>query len=585
MTAETAVLGRAARPAHDAPADAAAPPATPRQMVQAAGRPAPHSFLLREAGGLLQTGAALLWLPQAALLAYAVQTFADGGPRSVAPVAATVLLLGILRAWLDAAGARLAFRTARNALSGLRARGAVALAARSPLDAGRPASGLAADVTAEQAEAVVPYLARFRPTRLRAAVLPLVITAAVLPYSWVAALVMLVAAPLIPVFMALIGWRAKAASEAQMVELGDMNGFLLDRLRGLATIRALDAVDGTARRLRRNAETLRLRTMAVLRIAFLSSAVLELFAALGVAMVAVYVGFHLLGQLDFGTWGGRLSLGEGLFVLLLAPSFFEPLRDLSAVWHDRAAGEAALQALESLAAEGVRLPGAVNGPAHPPPRRSPAPEVRIEKLGFRHGGSDVPVLTDFGLFVAPGEKVALLGSSGSGKSTLLALIAGLAPVGDGRITIDGTPLTEETASALRTRMAWIGQQTHVFAGSVHANVALGRPETGAAEVEGALRFAALDQIAGERRVAPLGENGAGLSGGEILRLALARAAANDAAGLVLADEPTAHLDKVTAAEVTKRLLRLATGRTLIVATHDPVLAGRMDRVVRLGGRP
>src|SRR5690606_8075879 len=150
---------------------------------------------------------------------------------------------------------------------------------------------------------------------------------------------------------------------------------------------------------------------------------------------------------------------------------------------------------------------------------------------FRHGGSDVPVLTDFGLFVAPGEKVALLGSSGSGKSTLLALIAGLAPVGDGRITIDGTPLTEETASALRTRMAWIGQQTHVFAGSVHANVALGRPETGAAEVEGALRFAALDQIAGERRVAPLGENGAGLSGGEILRLALARAAANDAAGL------------------------------------------------------
>ncbi len=180
----------------------------------------------------------------------------------------------------------------------------------------------------------MPYLSRFKPARLRASVVPFVMLAVVLPLSWAAALVMLVALPLIPVFMALIGWRAQAASEAHLKEMGSMNGFLLDRLRGLATIRALGAVDMTALRLRASAETLKDRTMAVLRIAFLSSAVLELFSALGVAMVAVYVGFHLLGTLEFGTWGVPLNLSDGLFILILAPAFFEPMRDLSAVWHD-----------------------------------------------------------------------------------------------------------------------------------------------------------------------------------------------------------------------------------------------------------
>src|SRR6478752_4170039 len=142
-----------------------------------------------------------------------------------------------------------------------------------------------------------------------------------------------------------------------MVAMGSMNAFLLDRLRGLATLRALDAVDATAQRLGESAQSLRTRTMAVLRIAFLSSAVLELFSALGVAMVAAYVGFHLLGTLDFGTWGEQLNLGQGLFILLLAPAFFEPLRDLAAVWHDRAAGEAALNGLKQLGHHGLALPG------------------------------------------------------------------------------------------------------------------------------------------------------------------------------------------------------------------------------------
>lgn len=533
-------------------------------------------------GAMLQVAAALLWVPQAGLLATAVGTIVAGeGAGSVLGHAAGVLAIGIARALLDALGSRVAFRQARAVLTRWRAEAVAALAARSPVDIERPAAGLAASTLAEQAEAVVPYLARFQPARLRASIVPLVILLVVFASSWAAALVLLVAAPLIPVFMALVGWRAKAASEAQLVELGSMNAFLLDRLRGLATIRSLDAVDVTARRLRADAESLRARTMAVLRIAFLSSAVLELFSALGVALVAVYIGFHLLGQLPFGTWGGPLTLAEGFFILLLAPAFFEPLRDLSAVWHDRAAGEAALEALVGLSRKGCELPGAEDEDPALALVTAEAPSVRIEKLRFSHPGRGEPVFDDFNLTVAPGERVALLAPSGGGKSTLLALLAGLVTPESGRIIIAGEPLTARSAARLRRGIALIGQRPHVFAGSLAANVRLGREGIGRAAVEAALASAGLTEVARRRGAAPVGENGVGLSGGEASRLALARIAVAPQTRLILADEPTAHLDSETAASITEALMRLSEGRTLIVATHDPVLAGRMDRVIDL----
>lgn len=532
---------------------------------------------------LLQAAGALLWLPQAGLIAWVVGGIAAGhGVEAALLPAAGLCALAIARAGLEAWGGRRAFLGARSYLSASRAKAVAALAATSPLDRARPASGLAASVLAEQAETLVPYLARFRPARLKAALVPVAILLAVLPLSWVAALVLLVAAPLIPIFMALIGWRAKAASEAQLAETGGLNAFLLDRLRGLATIRALDAVDATATRLRANADNLRHRTMAVLRIAFLSSAVLELFAALGVAMVAVYVGFHLLGELPFGAWGGTLSLGQGLFILLLAPAFFEPLRELSAVWHDRAAGEAALEALQNIGAGTARLLDAEALDRRFESRSAGAPALRIEQLSFQHGGTDRPALEAFDLAVAPGEHVAILGPSGVGKSTLLALIAGLAPASGGGIAIGGTALTADTCGALRRRMAWIGQRPHLFAGTLAGNVGLGRPGIDGHAVSAALELAELGGLSADRPGAQIGEGGAGLSGGEGLRLALARGAANPAADLILADEPTAHLDAATARRIADRLLAFAAGRTLIVATHDPVLAARMHRVVRLG---
>ena len=526
---------------------------------------------------LLHVVPALLWLPQAGLLAFSVGKIAEGAPMTaILPAAVAVLILGLIKVFLERLAARLSFRAARAALSRRRLEALHAVAQVSPLDLSRTASGEAAGVVAETAEALVPYLSRFQPARMKATIVPLVFVLAILPFTWIAALVLLLSMPTIPLFMALIGWQAKAASEKQLAETGNMNAFLLDRLRGLETIRALEAVDLTAGRLRTDAENLKKRTMAVLRIAFLSSAVLEFFAALGVAMTAVYIGFHLLGFLNFGAWGEKLTLAEGLFILLLAPAFFEPLRELSAVWHDRAAGEAALGALGTLMQRDTTIVGEGKDVASAP---CPLPGlVELDDLSFAYPNSP-PVIRNLNLTVQQGERVAILGSSGCGKSTVLSLIAGLAEAGSGTIRIGGVTLDHTTADGLRNTIGWVSQKPFFFAGSLKANIRFGRAGVSEGMVEETLRRTGLDALSEARRHLPIGDDGYGVSGGETVRLAIARAFADPATQLVLVDEPTAHLDRETAALVTENLLQLAKGRTLIVATHDPVLAARMDSIV------
>lgn len=554
-------------------------------------QPPPKPDLRLDAACLAHAISPLLWLPQAALLALGVSRLHSGaGLNSLLGPAAGIVLAGLLRAWLEAWSARRMFDTAREHLSHWRERCVAAMAARSPLDRARVHAGAAASALAEQAEAMLPWQTRYRGATWRVRIMPALILLPVAWHSWAAATVLMLAAPLIPMFMVIVGWRARAASEEQWLQMGSMNAFLLDRLRGLPTLRALGSVDATARRLRASAEDLRQRTMRVLRIAFLSSAVLELFAALGVAMVAAYVGFHLLGHLDFGAWGQRLSLAQGLFVLLLAPAFFEPLRELASVWHDRAAGLAAMDAMDRLNAHGLPLLGeassdqAAQGASAAPPQEAgtPArpPRVRVQDLTFSFAG-EAPVFRGFALDVKPGEHVALMGGSGTGKTVLMSLLAGLLPASEGRIDIGGTTLTAKSARRLRARMAWMGQRPHVFSGSVQHNVSLGRTGVGHLQVQRAIQWAQLDRVAQAHPGTSLGEGGTGLSGGEAARLALARLAAAPHADLLLADEPTAHLDTETAEQVTEALVALAQGRTLIVATHDPVLAARMDRVVHL----
>lgn len=578
-----------------------------------------------DAACLIHALSPLLWIPQAALLALGVARLQSGaGLSGVMWPAAGIVVAGLLRAWLDAWSSTRMFESARSHLTLWRERAITSLSARSPLDRSRLHAGTAASVLAEQAEAILPWLTRYHGAMWRVRLMPLVILLPVAWYSWAAAAVLITAAPLIPLFMVLVGWRARAASEAQWLQMSSMNAFLLDRLRGLPTLRALGSVQATARRLRASAEDLRQRTMKVLRIAFLSSAVLELFSALGVAMVAAYVGFHVLGYLEFGAWGGRLTLGEGLFILLLAPAFFEPLRELAAVWHDRAAGVAAMDALERLNGNGLPLldeattvrPGAGGAAADslssadhdqsapdavkpasakaalvkaasvkpastdPASPQRPAPGVRLTDLGFAFP-DEQPVFQGFSLAVRPGEHVALVGGSGTGKTVLMSLLAGLLVPTSGRIEIDGQTLAPDTVGALRERMAWMGQRAHVFAAPVRDNIALGRPSVDDERVRQAITQARLDTVAQAHPGISLGEGGTGLSGGEAARLALARLIAAPEADLLLADEPTAHLDSETADQVAESLVTLARGRTLIVATHDPRLAARMDRIVQL----
>lgn len=524
--------------------------------------------------------ASLLWLPQAACIAWAVQCFAQGqGTQYLGWQVAGVAGLGILRALCEGQWIRVTYVHARSQVSALRAHALRDVVQASPLGRQRAPSGLAASALAEQAEAIVPWLARYQPAMWRVKVVAPVIAVAVATQSWVAALILLCAAPLIPLFMAIVGWRAKAASEAQMVELGQMNAFLLDRLRGLRTLRALHAVPYTAHRLRAQAESLRERTMRVLRIAFLSSAVLELFSALGVAMVAMYVGFHLLGNLSFGAWGDKLSLGQALWVLMLAPSFFDPLRELSAVWHDRAAGQAAMEGLEALSQSDKKLPAALA--SVPVVHAQSAISVRTQNL---HVAVDEPAtLEPVNLHIRAGEHVAIWAPSGAGKSVLLAQLAGLLPVPAQQLQLDGQCMEEAVWPALRARMVWMGQHSHIFAASVRRNVDLGRPAVGAEQVQAALAQAGLGQAFAYRYSTSLGEAGQGLSGGEAVRLALARMAIQPNAGLWLVDEPTAHLDPETALQVMHSLRAMAAGKTLIVATHDPALAALMDRTINLQG--
>jgi ATP-binding cassette subfamily C protein CydD len=545
---------------------------------------APEAAAIRRAS-VLTAAASGLWLAQAALLAWAIHGLTTGtGVDGLAleTAAAGFLALAALRIAADASAGQLGFAAAERIVLRVRANLLAALARTSPLDAGRPKAGESAAILSQHVEALVPYLTRHRPARMRLVLLPAAILAVTLYFSWAAAVVLLLAGPVIPLFMGLIGIEARSASERQLAAIGSLGGYLLDRLQGLTTIRLFDAVERTAAALERHAAAIHHGTMRVLRIAFVSSAVLELFAALGVALLAVYIGFNLLGYFDFGTWsGGHLSLAEGLFLLLIAPEFFQPLRDYAAAYHDRAAALAASREIGRILEHGGPcLVGA--GTAAAGSRRTP-PAIALESVTIAFNAKQEPVLDRVSLAIAPGEHVALVGPSGSGKSMILGLIAGLIAPSAGVVRCGGEPLDDATADAWRARLAWLGQRPNFVKGSVLANLALGRPRPDPARVAQALDAAAAAGVVARLPrglAAQLGEAGHGVSGGEARRLALARAALADAEA-ILADEPTEHLDAETAQAVADGLVAIARGRTLVVATHDPRLSDRMGRVIDL----
>jgi ATP-binding cassette subfamily C protein CydD len=410
---------------------------------------------------------------------------------------------------------------------------------------------------------------------LRVAVVPLALLLVAAPLSWAVALILLIAGPMIPLFMALVGLAARDASARQMEEIGTLSGLLAERLAALTDIRLLDARARMLAEFEDRSERLRDRTMAVLRVAFLSSAVLELFAAIGVAMVAVYVGFALLGELRFGAWATPLTPTEGVFLLMIAPEFFQPLRDLAAAWHDKAG---ALAVTGELAELESGTPDTILGTGGLAATGAKAPRVALAGLSL--GSLRFPDLD-----IGPGDSVAFTGPSGSGKSTLISLIGGLDTPDGGSVRIDGQPLTAANADDWRGRVAWVPQAVEFQADTLRDILLLGAPaDTGDGDIAAALALASAEAVVSrlpDGLETRLGETGGGVSGGEARRLLLARAALSHRPFL-LADEPTADLDPETASDVISALRALnAAGTTVVVATHDPALAAVMDRQIAL----
>ena len=430
----------------------------------------------------------------------------------------------------------------------------------------RHSAGLGSQLV-EQVEALDGYFARFLPQLRLATALPLLIFAIVLGLDWLAAIFLLLAAPLIPLFMALVGMGAQRLNQAQFAAVTRLSGHFLDRVRGITTLQLFGRTATAAAEVFAAADDYRARSMKTLRIAFLSSAVLEFFASVAIAVIAIYVGFGLLGYITYGP-SSSLTLFSGLTILLLAPEFFQPLRSLSQHYHDRAAALGAAEALVAILNE---------TPPETFERRSADSAhddalVRLSEACAEHAGRG-QVLGPVSLEVSRGEVIALTGPSGAGKSTLLQLIAGFVAPSEGSVEV----MSER-------RPAWMDQRPLVIQGTIADNLRLADTQASDERMQAALQRAGLAGLLSrlpEGLDTPVGERGAGLSGGQAQRLALARVFLSDAA-LVLLDEPTASLDEDSEAEVAASLARLVEeGRTLIIATHHPALMAMAHRVVRI----
>ncbi|MFN5482898.1 MAG: thiol reductant ABC exporter subunit CydD [Brevundimonas sp.] len=493
-------------------------------------------------------------------LAWALAAW-TGGVEAILPGAGmalgALLLRGLLARAAVAAGARAAAGVKRE----LRGRAVAGLLS------GRPAALTAA---AEGVEAVDGHYARFEPARLAAAVSPLILIAVVALASPVAAGILLFTLISFILGMALAGVAAAGESRRQFEALARLSGLFLDRVRALPPILAFRAEARMARDVARAAGELSSRTGKVLRIAFVSSAIIEFFAALSVALVAVYCGFNLLRLLPFPV-PETLDLGRAFFALALAPEVYAPLRRLAAAYHDRQAAEAAVPTL-STALPDESAPAAA-APAFADLKRARPPAIRFAQVAIAYGDAP-PVISGFDLDIRPGQIIALTGASGAGKSSVLHTLLGLAPVVSGHILIDDRPLSVN--AGLAGVAAWAGQAPVVLPGTLADNIlAADRSATRRrvmAAAAGACLHGDLDR--------PLDERGGGLSGGEIRRLGLARALLKPAPILLL-DEPTANLDRESEAALIETLRHAAEGRTTLIATHSAAVAAMADRVVRL----
>ena len=415
----------------------------------------------------------------------------------------------------------------------------------------------------EQVDALDGYISRYQVQRQLVLLVPLVLLLVTAWHSLLAAALLLLTAPLVPLFMILLGQTAAAASQRQFDALGRMSGRFLDMLRSLRTLRHLQALPAAQQAVEQAAEDYRSRTMGVLRLAFLSTAVLELFASIAIAMLALYLGMGLLGMLPWSQGEAPVPYQSALFILLLAPEFYAPLRQLGGDYHARAEAQAAVSDMLPL----LQLT----------PWRHPGQQIlqltyapAIECRAVTVGEPGVPArLAPVSLQLAAGQPLLVQGPSGAGKSTLVHALLGFLPY-RGEILIDGHTLDQIRRNDWHAHVSYLAQQPELLPGSVADNLRLAAPQASDDELIRVLREVELWPVLRQLPLqlhTPLGERGLGLSGGQLSRLALARMLLRDTPVWLL-DEPLAHLDTDTAGAIGALLERLSQHRTLLLVSHD-----------------
>ncbi|MCE9924880.1 cysteine/glutathione ABC transporter permease/ATP-binding protein CydD [Aeromonas media] len=525
----------------------------------------------------LGMGQGILMVMQAWLLATLLHGFIIEGttPEQSIPLFIALLLVTLTKAALAYGREVASFKAGSAVRQAIRELVLTRLARLGPAYIQRRPAGSWASLLLEQIEDMQEFFSRYLPQMAIAVFIPLVILVAVFPVNWAAGIILLGTAPLIPLFMILVGVGAADANRRNFQSLARLSGHFLDRLKGLRTLQLFMRTQAEGEAIRDASEDFRERTMEVLRLAFLSTAVLEFFAAIAVALVAVYFGFSYIDHLNFGNYGVKVTLFTGLFVLFLAPEFYAPLRELGAHYHAKAqAIGAAEQLLEFLEAE-------VSEPASgSTPFQADGP-IRVEARALEVLSAEGKVLVgpiDFTL--EAGTRTALVGISGAGKSSLVNALLGFAPY-RGSLRVNGQELAELDMSQWRLQLGWLSQNPQLFHASLRDNLLLARPTASDAELEAALVRAQAWEFAKEKGFDyPVGDQAGGLSVGQAQRLALARTLLKSTQLMVL-DEPTASLDRHSERAIMSTLEQAAVGQTLLMITHRLDQLSQMDNILVL----
>lgn len=422
-------------------------------------------------------------------------------------------------------------------------------------------AGSWASIMLEQVENLHNFYARFLPQQSLSAIVPVVIFIAVFPLNWAAGLILMITAPLVPLFMIIVGIAAADNSQKNMDTLSRLSAQFLDRLRGLETLRLFNRTSEQTEHIENATEDFRETTMDVLKLAFLSSAVLEFFTSISIALMAVYFGFSYLGQIEFGTYNAPLTLFTGFFCLILAPEFYQPLRDLGTYYHDRAAGIGAANAIVDFLEEdfltvhqnekAISLESAV--------------EISAENLVvLSTQGSALTKPLNFQ--IPANHNVALVGQSGAGKTSLINAILGFLPY-EGSLKINGQELRESNLADWRRHIAWVGQNPLLLQGTIKANLLLGDIQANDEEINQALMHSQAKEFTDKLGLHhEIKDGGLGVSVGQAQRLAIARALLRKG-DLLLLDEPTASLDAQSENLVLQALNEASQHQTTLMITH------------------